>query len=68
MAFNKANFLEKVLAVQTIYREYSAKGSTGIWIYENLIKDNFFISKRTFDNYLTIPASRELKKLKTAAA
>jgi len=68
MAFNKANFLEKVLAVQTVYLEYSAKGSTDKWIFENLIEKNFFISKRTFYNYLTIPASRELKQMKLQTA
>lgn len=68
MAFNKLNFFEKVLAVQAVYNDAKKQGSTDVWIYENLIEKNFFISKRTFYNYLTIPAMREIKKMQSQTA
>jgi hypothetical protein len=63
MAYNRANFLEKVIAIQNVYSEHHDRGATDTWIYKNLIWPNYYISLRTFYNYLAIPAVRELKAI-----
>lgn len=63
MAYNRKNFLLKVLAVQEIYQQYKEDGVTAKAIYEKYIKDQYHISKSTFDNYLSINAKLELKHL-----
>lgn len=66
MAYTKRYFLERVKAVNEIYLEYHNKGVTNEYIYENYIKTQFYISKTTFYNYLTIPYNALLKQLDRA--
>lgn len=63
MAYNRRNFLIRVIEIQNIVLEEKKKGVSQIWIYENIIYPQFKISNSTFNNYLGIPARKELKKL-----
>lgn len=66
MAYNKLNMLQKVLEIQAIVlKEQKRGGVSQKWIYENLIKDRFYISYPTFNKYLAMNAKREMNKLKT---
>lgn len=66
MAYNKLNMLQKVLEIQAIVlKEQKRGGVSQKWIYENLIKDRFYISYPTFNRYLAMNAKREMNKLKT---
>lgn len=62
--YNKKNYYQRVIAIQELTRHYQALGLSNKRIYELHIKDRFFISKRTFDEYLGVPAKRELEKQK----
>lgn len=61
--FYRKNTLLKAIKVQNITLEHTRKGVTQEWVFENLVKDNFFISKRTYDRYLSINAKKLLKDL-----
>jgi hypothetical protein len=63
MAYNKLNFYKRVAEIQDIVLEEQTHGATLMWIYRNRIKRRFHISKSTFNNYLSIPAKAELKKI-----
>lgn len=63
MAYNKENYLQKIIKIQEITKELQKKGATNVHIFKEHIQPQFYISKRTFDEYLGIPAERELKKL-----
>lgn len=63
MAYNRRNYLERIVEVQQIVLNERENGATFRWIYKNKIKKQFRISYSTFNNYLAIPASKELKKL-----
>ena len=64
MAYNRKNFLTKVLKVQEIALYHNKQGLFFKEIYQLKIKKQFHISKRTFDTYLGINARKELKELK----
>lgn len=64
MAYNRRNFLEKVIAVQDETLYYRKRGVTFIYIYETYIKDSYRISYSTYSNWLGIPAKAELRELK----
>lgn len=51
--------------VQAVYREHKDHGATDRWIYKNVIWPTYKISERTFYNYLTTPAVRELNRITT---
>ena len=63
MAYNKINYYKKVLEVQKLTRELKEEGVSYKEIYWQHIQSKFHISYKTFNNYLGIPAGRELKKL-----
>jgi hypothetical protein len=63
MAYNKKNTLRRMVEVQNITLEYTSKGSTQEWVYENVIHPRFFISRSTYYSYLGMPAKAELRKL-----
>ena len=65
MPYNKINYLQKVAAVNEIFIKYAAKGLSNEYIYNNYIKNVFFISRTTFYNYLSIPYKKELKQIET---
>lgn len=55
--------LLKAIKVQNITLEHTRKGLPQSWVYENLIKDIFFISERTYYRYLGLNAKKLLKDL-----
>jgi hypothetical protein len=59
----KKNYLLKVKCVQKLYREHKHEGVTDVWVWETYIYPAFYISQRTFREYLTIRASTLLKDL-----
>lgn len=63
MAYSRKNHLRKVIRVQEIYLRYSDQGCTNEYIFNKLIRPNFFISRSTFYEYLATPASKELKQI-----
>lgn len=64
MAYNRENFLKKVLKVQEIALHHSKQGLFFKEIYHLYIENQFDICKRTFDSYLGINARKQLKDLK----
>lgn len=66
MAYNRRNYLTKVIEIQKIVLEL--KGRDGDMrlknIYWEYIFPKYLISYRTFSNYLSINAKKELKELK----
>ncbi len=64
MAYNRENFLIRVLKVQEITLRYRKDGLFFKEIFYLHIESQFNISKRTFDAYLGINAKKELKELK----
>lgn len=66
MAYNRRNYLIKVIETQNIVLEL--KGRDGDMrlknIYWEYIFPKYLISYRTFSNYLSINAKKELKELK----
>jgi hypothetical protein len=66
MAYNRRNLLERICIIQDITIEHTAKGVKQKWVYDNVIRPQFFISERTFKNYLSINAKHELKELEKA--
>ena len=64
MAYNRKNFLTKVLKVQEIALYHNKQGLFFKEIYHIYNEKQFHISKRTFDTYLGINARKELKELK----
>ena len=66
MAYNRRNYLTKVIEIQNIVLEL--KGKDGDMrlknIYWEYIFPKYLISYRTFSNYLSINAKKELKELK----
>ena len=63
MAYNRENFLKKVLKVQEIALHYSKQGLFFKEIYHLHIENQYDICKRTFDSYLGINARKQLREL-----
>ena len=63
MAYNKKNYYRRIIEIQELTKEYQELGLTNTKIYEKYIKDQYFICKRTYDEYLGVPAKRNLKRL-----
>jgi hypothetical protein len=59
----RKNTLLKIIKIQDITLENTRKGITQEFVYHNLIKDEFFLSKRTYYRYLSTPAKKLLKQL-----
>lgn len=64
MAYNKKNFLERVLTVQNITLEHKRCGVSQEWVYLNIIYPTYLISRTTYYSYLGCNAKAELKKIK----
>lgn len=58
--YNRYNFLLKVQAVCEIYKQYKKEGVTTGFIYNQYIKDVYFVSRTTFFAYLNINYKKEL--------
>ena len=65
VAYNKRRYYEKVLQVQQITKDLQALGLNNTEIFKRHIENRFFISKRTFDEYLGIPAAMKLAEYLT---
>lgn len=63
MAYNRKNLLQRMIDIQQVYREHKKNGATDRWIFRNVIEEQYRISERTFYNYLTTPAKRELANI-----
>lgn len=56
--------LRKIIRVQEITLQHTRKGVTQKWVFENLIKDQFYIqNERTYYQYLALNAKKLLKEL-----
>jgi hypothetical protein len=63
MAYQRKNYLEKIIEFQTIALKHNNNGLFYKEIYHRYIEKQYHISKRTFDTYLGINAKKELKQL-----
>jgi len=63
MAYTKENRLKRIIEIQKITLHWQGIGLSNTQIYKRFIKERFRISKRTFDEYLGIPAQRDLLEL-----
>ena len=61
MAYNRRNFLKKVLRIQEITIKYRDDGLYFKNIYHKYIEEQFNISQRTYETYLGINARKQLK-------
>lgn len=52
-----------ILEIQQVVLEHKKKGHYQKWVYENLVRDRYFISYSTFNRYLSVNARKELKEL-----
>lgn len=62
MAYNKKNILTRIVDIQTITLDNTRRGVTQEWVYINIVYPQYRISRRTFYNYLSIPAKKLLKE------
>ena len=63
MAYNRKNFLTKVLKVQEIALQHRKQDLFFKEIFYKHIEKQFHISKRTFDSYMGINARKQIKEL-----
>lgn len=63
MAYNKRNLLLKIVEIQNITLEHTKRGVTQKWVFKNLIEPNYFISIRTYNEYIGRNAKKELSDL-----
>lgn len=68
MGYNRRNILKRIIEVQNITLEYTKRGVTQKWVYENIIFPRFYLSPATYYNYLAVNAKAELRKLEEADA
>ncbi|MDL2254978.1 hypothetical protein LJC38_00150 [Parabacteroides sp. OttesenSCG-928-K15] len=53
----------KIIEIQNLVLDAKRRGVTQIWVYENQVRDKYFISLATFNNYLSRNARKELSEL-----
>lgn len=58
----KENTIRKALAVQEVYLVYQGRHLSNVKIYELHIKEQFFISERTFYRYLSMNARKLVRQ------
>lgn len=63
MAYNRRNYLIRIVDVQHITLEHTAKGVNQEWLFNNVIAPTYHISRRTYYNWLSTPAKQDLKKI-----
>lgn len=66
MAYNRKNYLKKVLKVQLITLEHRAKGLYYKEIYHEYIENQFNICQRTYESYLGVNAKKQLREFDEA--
>lgn len=64
MSYNSTNKLKRIIKIQRITLEHTAKGVTQEWIFINLIQPVFDISRTTYYRYLAVNARKNLKETK----
>ena len=67
MAYNKKNFLKKVVEIQDITLDHSRRGATQAWIYANVIEPRYHISLSAYYKYLARNVKKELRILEAEA-
>lgn len=67
MAYNRLNYLKRVLSMQTLVLRVQKEhpGLPYIRIYKDHVLPEFSISYSTFNNWLGISAQRELDRLES---
>lgn len=72
MSYSRKNYLLRVKLFQEEFIEYKKTGASNTWIWEKYFSptapSNWKMSKRTFDEYLGVPAVRDLKKIEEEEA
>ena len=63
MAYNRENSLRKIIEIQNIVLEHQKRFIPQKRIYEEYIKNQYYISYSTFNLYLSIPAKAQLEEL-----
>lgn len=63
MAYDKRILLLKIIEIQEIVIKERDRGANQRWIYRTLIRDRYFISRSTFNEYLARNAKKELADL-----
>jgi 2-phospho-L-lactate guanylyltransferase (CobY/MobA/RfbA family) len=64
MAYNKKNLLVKIIEIQDIVlRERKKGGISQVYIYNTYVKNQYYISSSTFNNYLARNAKKEMEIL-----
>lgn len=63
MAYNRENYLKKVLKVQELALYHNKQGLFFKEVFYKYVENQFNISKRTFDSYLGLNARKQLKEL-----
>lgn len=66
MAYNKKNYLQRIVEIQNITLEHTRKGITQKWVYVNVIYPRYLISMAAYYTYLSTPAKAELRKIREA--
>ncbi len=57
MAYHNRFLLERIIEIQNITTEHTAKGITQKWVYDHVIGKRYLISLDTFYKYLARNAS-----------
>lgn len=63
MAYNNKNTLLKICKVQDLVLEHKKHGVSQRYVYENYVRDTYFISYSTFNRWLSLPAKQALRQL-----
>lgn len=61
VAYRQKNKLERIIVIQNITLQHTSRGVSQEWVYKNLIYPVYFISKRTYYNYLATNARRQVR-------
>jgi len=64
MAYTRENLLQRMIDIQNVTLEHTQKGVTQEWVFNNQIKPFYRISRKTYYNYLSVPAKKQLKQLR----
>lgn len=62
MAYNNNNLLVRMIEVQNITLEHTARGVKQEWVYVNVIFPQYRVSRGTYYRYLAYPAKAELRR------
>lgn len=63
MAYNRLNYLRRVIEIQNITLKHKRLGLYQKEIYHKFIENVYYIHMRTYENYLYINAKKQLKDL-----